>query len=100
MASSADGSAPGFHQLVTVLAAWARISGCPKPKAIRYTRLRYDEVALAPRVGWQDIGTTTRASDRRQLARPGAHFWMALDSERGSARLTHDWQSCRSSAAG
>ena len=33
-----------FRQLVVLLAAWAGLSGCLGPKAIRYTRLRYNEV--------------------------------------------------------
>jgi hypothetical protein len=33
-----------FPQLVVLLAAWAGVSGCIGPKAIRYTRLRYNEV--------------------------------------------------------
>src|SRR6516165_5018286 len=33
-----------FQQLVVVLAAWAGVSGCLGPKAVRYTRLRYNEV--------------------------------------------------------
>ena len=33
-----------FLQLVVLVAAWAGISGCLGPKAVRYTRLRYNEV--------------------------------------------------------
>jgi hypothetical protein len=33
-----------FPQLVVLLAAWAGMSGCIGPTAIRYTRLRYNEV--------------------------------------------------------
>src|SRR5262245_35794104 len=31
-------------QLVVLLVAWAGISGCVGPKAVRYTRMRYNEV--------------------------------------------------------
>ena len=31
-------------QLVVLLAAWAGVSGCLGPKAVRYTRIRYNEV--------------------------------------------------------
>src|SRR6516165_4500719 len=33
-----------FLQLVVLVAAWAGISGCLGPKAVRHTRLRYNEV--------------------------------------------------------
>jgi hypothetical protein len=33
-----------FQQFAFILAAWAGISGCLGPKAVRYTRLRYNEV--------------------------------------------------------
>ena len=33
-----------FQQLVVLLAAWACVSGCVGPKAVRYTRMRYNEV--------------------------------------------------------
>ena len=33
-----------FPLFVLILAAWAGISGCLGPKAVRYTRLRYNEV--------------------------------------------------------
>ena len=33
-----------FPQLVVLLAAWAGLSGCVGPTAIRHTRLRYNEV--------------------------------------------------------
>jgi hypothetical protein len=33
-----------FQQFAVILAAWAGISGCLGPKAVRYTRLRYNEV--------------------------------------------------------
>jgi hypothetical protein len=33
-----------FQQLVVLLAAWACVSGCVGPTAVRYTRLRYNEV--------------------------------------------------------
>ena len=33
-----------FPQLVVLLAAWAGLSGCIGPTAIRHTRLRYNEV--------------------------------------------------------
>ncbi len=33
-----------FLQLVVLLAAWAGVSGCVGPKAVRYTRMRYNEV--------------------------------------------------------
>ncbi len=33
-----------FPRFVIILAAWAGISGCLGPKAVRYTRLRYNEV--------------------------------------------------------
>src|SRR5437868_2388672 len=33
-----------FQQLVVLLAAWACVSGCVGPKAVRYTRMRYHEV--------------------------------------------------------
>ncbi len=36
-----------FPQLVVLLAAWACASGCLGPKAVRYTRLRYNEVVRA-----------------------------------------------------
>src|SRR5262245_39185987 len=32
------------QQFVILLAAWAGVSGCIGPKAVRYTRLRYNEV--------------------------------------------------------
>src|ERR1700733_14139823 len=31
-------------RFVVVLAAWAGLSGCLGPKAVRYTRMRYNEV--------------------------------------------------------
>src|SRR5881392_3271685 len=33
-----------LRRVVVLLAAWAGASGCVGPKAIRYTRLRYNEV--------------------------------------------------------
>src|SRR5215471_11218320 len=33
-----------FQQLVVLLAAWASVSGCVGPNAVRYTRMRYNEV--------------------------------------------------------
>jgi hypothetical protein len=33
-----------FRRVVVLLAAWAGVSGCVGPKAVRYTRLRYNEV--------------------------------------------------------
>jgi hypothetical protein len=33
-----------FQQIVVLLAAWACVSGCVGPKAVRYTRMRYNEV--------------------------------------------------------
>jgi hypothetical protein len=33
-----------FQQLVVLFAAWAGVSGCVGPTAVRYTRLRYNEV--------------------------------------------------------
>jgi hypothetical protein len=33
-----------FRQLVVLLAAWTGVSGCVGPKAVRYTRLKYNEV--------------------------------------------------------
>jgi hypothetical protein len=33
-----------FRRVVVLLAAWAGVSGCAGPKAVRYTRIRYNEV--------------------------------------------------------
>src|SRR5512135_1646679 len=33
-----------FRRGVVLLAAWAGVSGCAGPKAVRYTRIRYNEV--------------------------------------------------------
>ena len=33
-----------FQRVVVLLAAWACVSGCLGPKAVRYTRMRYNEV--------------------------------------------------------
>src|SRR5512135_1273725 len=33
-----------FRRVVVLLAAWAGINGCVGPKAVRYTRMRYNEV--------------------------------------------------------
>jgi len=33
-----------FRRLVVVLAVWAGLSGCVGPKAVRYTRMKYNEV--------------------------------------------------------
>src|SRR6516164_11047670 len=32
------------RRVVVLLAAWAGVSGCVGPKAVRYTRMRYNEV--------------------------------------------------------
>jgi hypothetical protein len=36
-----------IRRVVVLLAAWAGVSGCVGPKAVRYTRLRYNEVIRA-----------------------------------------------------
>src|SRR3981189_1458967 len=33
-----------FRRLVSLAAAWVCLSGCAGPKAVRYTRMRYNEV--------------------------------------------------------
>ena len=58
-----------FPQLVVLLAAWAGVSGCIGPTAIRYTRLRYNEVVRD--TNDQQLLLEHRAAPLRRL--PGVH---------------------------